>query len=101
MWNAESLSREQIRESLKSSQPIELAGSGRNAKYAWVERVLGAQHYRDLVKKERGVVRAYVEKVTGMSAAQTTRLIRTFLDNGVVRSEERRVGKECRSRWSP
>ena len=79
MWNAESLSREQIRDSLKSSQPIEFAGAGRNAKYAWVERVLGAQHYRDLVKKERGVVRAYVAKVTGMSAAQATRLIRTFL----------------------
>src|SRR2546427_2723392 len=24
-----------------------------------------------------------------------------FLDDGFVRSEERRVGKECRSRWSP
>ena len=25
----------------------------------------------------------------------------TFLLGGFVRSEERRVGKECRSRWSP
>ena len=24
-----------------------------------------------------------------------------FLTSGFVRSEERRVGKECRSRWSP
>src|SRR2546425_8027417 len=24
-----------------------------------------------------------------------------FIDGGVLRSEERRVGKECRSRWSP
>jgi hypothetical protein len=31
------------------------------------------------------VVRAYVEKVTGMSASQTTRLIRGSLDQGVVR----------------
>ena len=23
------------------------------------------------------------------------------LENGIIRSEERRVGKECRSRWSP
>src|SRR6266571_3523179 len=86
MWNAESLSREQIREFLKSSQPIEFAGCGRNEKYAWVERVLGAQKYGELGKSERGVVRAYVEKVMGMSAAQTTRLIRTFLDHGVVRA---------------
>ena len=85
MWNTESLSQEQIREFLKSSQPIEFAGCGRNEKYAWVERVLGAQNYGELSRGERGVVRAYVEKVTGMSAAQTTRLIRAFLDHGVVR----------------
>ena len=84
MRNAESLSQEQIRDFLQSSQPIEFAGCGRDEKYAWVECVLGAQKYSALGKRERGVVRAYVEKVTGMSAAQTTRLIRGFLDHGVV-----------------
>jgi transposase InsO family protein len=49
-------------------------------KYAWVE-----QTYAEIGRQERGVVRAYVEKVTGMSASQTTRLIRRFLDHGVVR----------------
>jgi len=86
MQNAESLSREQIREFLKSSEPIEFAGCGRREKYAWVERVLRAQNYGKLDKRERGVVRAYVRKVTGMSEAQTTRLIRAFLDQGVVRA---------------
>jgi transposase InsO family protein len=86
MQNAESLSQEQIREFLKSSQPIQFAGCGRNEKYAWIERVLGAQNYSELGQRERGVVRAYVEKVTGMSASQTTRLIRAFLDHGVVRA---------------
>jgi transposase InsO family protein len=84
MWNAESLSREQIREFLKSSEPIEFAGIGREEKYGWVERVLGVQKYAELGKRERGVVRAYVEKVTGMSTSQTTRLIRQFLDTGGV-----------------
>ena len=86
MWNAESLSREQIREFLKSSEPIEFAGCGRKEKYAWVERVLAAQRYGELSKRERGVVRAYVEKVTGMSASQMTRLIRAFLDHGAVKA---------------
>ena len=86
MCNAESLSLEQIREFLKSSQTIEFAGCGRNEKYAWVERVLGAQNYGELSKGERGVVRAYVEKVMGMSTSQTTRLMREFLDHGVVRA---------------
>lgn len=86
MRNAESLSREQIREFLKASQAIEFAGCGRNEKYAWVEQVLGAQNYGELCKRERGLVRGYVEKVTGMSAAQTTRLIRAFLDHGAVKA---------------
>lgn len=86
MWNAESLSREQIREFLRSSEPIEFAGCGRDEKYAWVERVLRAQRFGELGKRERGVVRAYMEKVTGMSTSQATRLIRTFLDQGVVRA---------------
>lgn len=86
MWNAESLSREQIREFLKSSEPIEFAGCGRTEKYAWVERALRAQKYGDLSKGERGIVRAYVRKVTGMSEAQTTRLIHAFLDQGAVKA---------------
>ena len=85
MWNAEGLSQEQIQEFLRSSQAIAFAGCGREEKYAWVERVLRAQNYGALGKRERGVVRAYVEKVTGMSAAQTTRLIRAFVDRGEVR----------------
>ena len=86
MWNAESLSREQTQEFLKSSQPIEFAGCGRIEKYAWVESVLRAQQYGALCKGERGVVRAYVEKVTGMGVSQTTRLIRTYHDQGVVQA---------------
>ena len=84
MWNAESLSREQICEFLKSSEPIEFAGCGRKEKYAWVERVLRAQNYGELGKLERGIVRSYVRKVTGMSEAQATRLIRAFLDHRVI-----------------
>src|SRR3712207_3562014 len=32
---------------------------------------------------------------------QSDEVIESLLDRGVSRSEERRVGKECRSRWSP
>src|SRR2546422_10963096 len=41
--------------------------------------------------ESRGVVRVILER------APRSRVIAL----GVVRSEERRVGKECRSRWSP
>ena len=38
------------------------------------------------------------EVVVNSKPARRARLDR---DYGIVRSEERRVGKECRSRWSP
>jgi transposase InsO family protein len=85
MWNAEGLSQEQIQEFLRSSQTIEFAGCGRREKYAWVGTVLEAQRYAELGKRERGLVRAYAEKVSGMSTSQMTRLIRRFLDEGKVR----------------
>ena len=87
MQNAESLSQEQIQEFLRSSEPIAFAGSRREERNGWVERVLAAQQYGDLSKGKRGVVRAYVRKVTGLSEAQTTRLIRAFLDHGKVQAE--------------
>ena len=34
------------------------------------------------------------EKITKLKALE-------LYDSGKIRSEERRVGKECRSRWSP
>src|SRR5256885_6862088 len=39
------------------------------------------------------------EYLTGYNPGRSERLVALLLP--VVRSEERRVGKECRSRWSP
>ena len=87
MQNAESLSQEQIREFLRSSTGIEFAGRGRAEVYAWTERVLVAQQFGRQGKKERGVIRAYVGKLTGLSTSQMTRLIRTYRDTGRVREK--------------
>ena len=37
----------------------------------------------------------------GFRVAMTITLIRVLIGSLFTRSEERRVGKECRSRWSP
>jgi hypothetical protein len=84
MQNAESLSREQIQEFLQGSRKIEFGGCGRVEKYAWTERTLDAQGYKKLGKRERGLIRAYAEKVTGLSVSQMTRLIRRYLNTGRV-----------------
>src|SRR2546422_4946390 len=45
-------------------------------------------------KKREGSAGAYAKPCTATATAGATR-------RGALRSEERRVGKECRSRWSP
>src|SRR2546422_7234120 len=81
MRNAESLSQDQIREFLQSSQPIEFAGCGRNEKYAWVESVLKAQNYGGVKKRGGGGGGAPVGKGKGGRAGPATRVIRAVLDH--------------------
>lgn len=87
MQHTEKLSLEQIRGFLQSSAEIEFAGCGRAEIYAWTERVLVAQEYGSSGKGQRGVIRAYLEKLTGLSTSQMTRLIRGYLDTGRVREK--------------
>ena len=44
---------------------------------------------------------SYTFAIDGVSRALTHQLVRHRLASFLTRSEERRVGKECRSRWSP
>src|SRR5580698_11128115 len=84
MENAETLTEIQIQEFLKGSQGIVFEGQTRAERYGWVQRVLVAQEYVRQDKKRRGVVRAYLSKVTGLSLPQVTRLIRQYRAGGVV-----------------
>jgi transposase InsO family protein len=84
MQNAEQLTQEQIAEFLKGSQSIEFTGQNRGELYSFVQRVLVGHEYGVRKRKERGAIRAYLSKVTGLSLAQMTRLIRQYRRNGVV-----------------
>src|SRR5260370_41870722 len=93
MKDGENLRAERIREFLESSAEIEFGGGGRTEVYAWTERVLVAQEFGRHSKKERGVIRAYVKKIAGISTSQLTRLILTYLDTGSVREKPYRRQK--------
>jgi transposase InsO family protein len=84
MQNAETLNPEQIREFLKSSEAIAFAGQSQGEKYAWAQQLLVGQEYACQNKKERGLIRDYLSKMTGLSLAQTARLIRKYRETGVV-----------------
>lgn len=85
MDDSETMSLEQIRAFLAASEPVEFAGQSREETYRWFEHTLRAQDYGRLARAEKGLVRRYVAKMTGLSRAQLTRLIGRYLDQGEVK----------------
>ena len=70
------------------------SGADRASSYKWTEELLVAQEYGCKGKKERGAIRKYACKVTGLSLPQMTRLIRSYRATGTVSlqpSRRRRV----------
>ena len=81
------MSLEGIRAFLAASEPVEFAGQKREEIYSWVERTLREQDYTRLRRPEKGLVRQYVGKMTGLSRAQVARLVRSYCQKGVVKAQ--------------
>jgi predicted DNA-binding transcriptional regulator AlpA len=86
MDDTEATSLEQIRAFLAGSGEIRFAGQGREEVYAWTERTLVRHQYASLGKSEKGLVRRYVSRMTGLSRAQVTRLIACYAGTGHVKA---------------
>ena len=82
MHDAEKLSLDQIEAFLNASEEIWFEGENREQVYGWVEQVLRQQQYPKQSRQARGLVRRYLEKMTGLSRAQVTRLIARYRVNG-------------------
>jgi len=80
------LSLEEIQAFLAGSEAIKFSAVGRKEVYGWVERVLVGYEYAGLGKAEKGLVRRYLEKMTGLSRAQVTRLIAAYRAKGRVKA---------------
>lgn len=84
MHSGEGFSLEEIRAFLKASDELDFKAQNREEVYGWVNQTLRQQHYQDLGRTGRGVVRLYVAKMTGLSRAQVTRLITRYLSGEAV-----------------
>jgi len=87
MVNAERLTLTEMREFVDGSGTIEFAAEGREAVYGFIEGVLQSQRYRRLSRGQKGIVRRFLAKVTGVSRAQVTRLIRGWTASGRVTAQ--------------
>ena len=81
------LSLEQIREFLAGAEGVRFEGRDRAGVYGWVGRTLAEHYYGALKKPEKGLVKRYVEKMTGLSGAQVDRLVASYQGTGKVEAK--------------
>lgn len=66
---------DELRRFLKSSTLLSFKGQKRPEIYEWVENTIIKFDYHILGKKDKSIIKKYLEKITGLSRAQVTRLI--------------------------
>lgn len=67
---------EQVRQVLDGTQALEFRrAEDDEGRYGWIESVLLRFDYRQLPRPERGLVLAYLQRLSGYSRAQITRLV--------------------------
>ena len=91
MQHAERLTLAEMREFLSASNNLSFAGSGRKQIYGLLERTLRAQNYLELSKKDKGIVRRYLVKISGLSKAQISRLIARWREQGIIQPRASRL----------
>jgi len=76
---------EELKKFLNSSQKFEFRREKKKEAYLWMEETLVKFRYLQSGKKGKGIVKRYIEKVTGYSRAQITRLIAQYRKTGYVK----------------
>ena len=79
---------EELKRFLKSSTLLAFKGLRGNEIYEWVEDTIIKFDYQTLGKKDKGIVKKYLEKITGLSRAQITRLIGKQRKTGIIAVEK-------------
>jgi len=78
----------EVKRFLKESEVIEFKKRFRKEAYEWIEETLERFDYLNLSKKEKGLIKKYIEKVTGYSRPQVTRQVKEYRETGRVKVKE-------------
>lgn len=81
---------EQVRAFLGGSEPVDFDLDDRDSAYVFLRRSLERLRYHHLGKPDKGLVKAYLAKVTGLSRAQLTRLIAQHRRTGDIRDRRKK-----------
>ncbi|XTI73273.1 hypothetical protein ACQAYK_03935 [Acidithiobacillus sp. AC3] len=91
---------DQIRAFVEGAQGLDFAAPAREEAYDWIAGELRRFQYAHLGKVARGWMRRYLEKVTGLSRAQVTRLISQFRAGGQIRDRRGQPSKPFPRRYT-
>lgn len=75
----------QVQDVLASSSAISFTGVGRQERYQWIAGVLKRFDYVRLGRKGKGLLKAYLQRLSGLSRAQVTRLVSRWRTDGAIR----------------
>jgi transposase InsO family protein len=78
---------EQVQAVLASPEGLAFNRTGRRELYDWIDSVLKRFEYFELRRKAKGQVKAYVQRLSGLSRAQVTRLVTRDLLKGEIKPE--------------
>lgn len=79
MRNVRNLSIPELEQLVSSNDALAFVAMDKAEAYTWISDTLATHRYRKLGKYERGIVGAYIRKMTGYSQRQTKRLIHTWM----------------------
>ncbi len=87
MNNQQKMSLEHVQAFLEASQEMRFQAKDRRERYQFVERTLREHGYGGLKRGDRGLVRRYIGRMTGLSRAQMTRLVGCYQGGSAVQPQ--------------
>ena len=82
---------EQVRQFLSGVAVMEITIASKTEGYHWIQRTLVRFQYLTLGKADRGLIRHYLQQISGYSRAQIARLIKQYRKTGRIQRRQRTV----------
>ena len=73
-----------MRRLLEGSEELAFQGQGRKEIYAWIQVILRQRKYGECGRSDKGLIRRFLSKMSGLSVPQITRLIRQHGRQGEI-----------------
>lgn len=77
----------EIKEFLKKADSLEFESLAAEDRNEWIETLLIRHIYKKCPRRDKGTLRQYIIKMTGLSRSQTARLIREYLKRATLKKD--------------